>query len=220
MTIRSTLILPLLLLILYTTPKVANGQQMIVDDATIASTHLLEAWVGTEESWLQPNIAINRSWNVNPAIIFNTSNQKVDPTNWLIENKFVASGARWSLGNVSAVVFDFDGRLSGVYSYIPVSRTIFNYNSYIHLNAGIEATHLEDEWDYSFLFGFRGDFSLTRRTILLTEIYSTNTDAIGFQGGLRFILIPGRLESDITYGQSFNGEIKYPGFNVGVSFAL
>lgn len=70
------------------------------------------------------------------------------------------------------------------------------------------------------MYGIRGDFSITPRTILLTEVYSTVIDSMGFQGGLRFILIPGRLQSDITYGQTFDGEIKYPGFNVGVSLAL
>lgn len=220
MTARNSICLPFLLLILFIKPDISSGQQMIVDDATIASTHLLETWAGTEESWVQPIISVSRSWNINPGIIFNTSNQQVDPTNWVIENKFVGSGNRWSFGNVTAAVFDFDGRLSQIYSYIPVSRTIFNYNSYIHLNVGVKSNHLEEEWDHSLFLGLRGDFSLTPRTILLSEVYSTATDAIGFQGGLRFIVIPGRMESDITYGQTFDGEIKYPGFNIGISLAL
>lgn len=220
MTIRSYLFLPVLLLFIFSTPKIVFSQQMIVDDATIAQKHILEAWAGTEESWIQPNLAISPSWNLNPGIIFNTSSREIDPTNWLIENKFIATGSRWAYGNVTAAVFDFDGRISLLYSYIPISRTIFNYNSFLHLNLGVKANHLEEEWDFSFSYGLRGDFSVTPRTILLTEVYTTPEDSTGFQGGFRFILIPGKLESDITYGQSFDGAIKYPGFNVGISLAI
>lgn len=220
MTLRSFLFLPLLILILFVAPKIVWGQQMIVDDATIAQDHIFEGWASTEESWVQPNLAISSSWNVNPGIIFNTSNGMVDPTNWVIENKFVGMGQRWALGNVSAAVFDFDGRVSQIYSYIPISRTVFNYNSYLHINLGIEANHFDDEWETSFTYGLRGDFSLSPQIILLSEVYSTNTDSMGFQAGLRFILIPGQLESDITYGQTFDGAIEYPGFNIGVSLAL
>lgn len=193
---------------------------MIVDDAMIAEDHIFEAWAGTKESWIQPSLAISSSWNINPGIVFNTSNREIDPTNWLIENKLVAAGNKWAFGNVTAAVFDFDGKISQIYSYIPLSRTVINYNSFLHLNIGIEANHFDGEWETFLTYGLRGDFSLTNQVIVLAEVYSTNTDSVGFQGGFRFVLIPGQLESDITYGQTFDGKIKYPGFNVGISLAL
>ena len=204
-------------------PTQSFGQQMIVDDAAITESLVFEGWGGTEEAVIQPGIALSRAWNINPGIIFNTSNNTFDATNWLIESKIVPngwSGERWAFGNVSALVFDFDGRLTQIYSYIPISRLLFNYNSFIHLNLGVEANHYGNSWEYDFTLGFRTDLSITRRMILLSEVYSISLDDLGFQAGLRFVLIPGKMESDITYGQGFDGNVKYPGCNIGISFLL
>ena len=91
MNIRSNFYPPLILTLILCIPAMAPAQQMIVDDATIAQTHIMDAWAGTEESWIQPNLSFSPSWNVNPGIILNTSNQQIDPTNWLIENKLVSA---------------------------------------------------------------------------------------------------------------------------------
>lgn len=43
MSIRSSLFLPFLLLLIFSAPEIASAQQMNVDDATIAENHLLES---------------------------------------------------------------------------------------------------------------------------------------------------------------------------------
>ena len=202
-------------------PVLLSAQHLIVDDAAVSQQHLFEAWGGTEESWIQPSFVLNGVWNVSPGIIFDTSNQAVDATNWLIESKIVPdrlSNDKWGVGNVSAVVFDFNSTLTQVYSYIPISRNILDPNSFLHLNLGFEANQLPDDWEYLFTSGFRADLALSDRILFLSEIYSFNFDSNGFQAGLRFIIIPGQLESDITYGRGFDNIMTYPGFNVGVSF--
>jgi hypothetical protein len=214
---RRTVLCFVLLLI----PAVLSAQHLIVDDAVVVQKHLFEAWGGTEESWIQPSFVLNRGWNLSPGIIFNTSNQNIDATHWLIESKVVPSGLSnnmWGVGNVSALVFDFDGDLTQIYSYIPVSRNILNPNSFVHLNVGIEANHLLDDWVYAFTTGFRADLAISERVILLSEIFSYDFNSTGFQAGLRFVIIPGQLESDITYGRGFEEKVTYPGFNVGISF--
>ena len=180
---------------------------MIVDDAAVAGMHVFEGWGGTEESWIQPSFVLNRGWNLSPGIIFNTSNQEIDATNWLIENKVVPSGWSnniWGIGNVSALVFDFDGNLTQINSYIPISRNILNPNSFLHLNLGFEGNNLHEEWIYAFTTGFRIDLAFSNRVIWLSEIFSHDFNSTGFQAGLRFALLPGRLESDITYGRGFD----------------
>lgn len=193
---------------------------MIVDDAAVTGMHVFEGWGGTEESWIQPSFVLNRGWNVSPGIIFNTSNQEIDATHWLIENKVIPSGwsnNKWAVGNVSALVFDFDGKLTQIYSYIPVSRNVVNANSFVHLNLGIEGNHLPNEWEYSFTTGLRSDLAISQRVIFLSEIFSYDFNSTGFQAGFRFVIIPGQLESDITYGRGFDDGITYPGFNIGIS---
>ncbi len=202
-------------------PGFLSAQHLIVDDAGVAEQHLFEAWGGTEESWIQPSFVLNGSWNISPGIIFDTSNQEINATNWLIESKIVPSGwsnQTWGVGNVSAVVFDFDGELTQIYSYIPISRNILDPNSFLHLNLGFEGNKFPTDWEYAFTTGFRADLSLSERVILLSEIYSFNFDSTGFQAGFRFVLVPGQLESDITYGRGFEDGVTYPGFNIGISF--
>lgn len=202
-------------------PGLLSAQHLIVDDAAVANQHVFEAWGGSEESWIQPSVVLNQSWNLSPGIIFNTSNQQVEATNWLIESKVVPtrwSSNAWGVGNVSALVLDFDGKLTQIYSYIPISRNIFDPNSFLHFNLGFEANNLPDNWEYFFTTGFRADIALSDRVLFLSEIYSFNFNSNGFQAGLRFIIIPGQLESDITYGRGFDNILTYPGFNIGISF--
>lgn len=202
-------------------PLLLSAQHLIVDDAAVSEQHVFEAWGGTEESWIQPSIAMNDGWNLSPGIIFNTAIQEIEATNWLLESKIVPksfTNSSWGVGNVSAVVFNFDGDLTQVYSYIPISRNILNANSFLHLNLGIEGNRLPDDWEYLFTTGFRADFALSNRVLLLSEIFSYDFKSTGFQAGFRFVIIPGQLESDITYGRGFDNIMTYPGFNVGISF--
>lgn len=202
-------------------PGLLSAQHLIVDDAAVAHQHVFEAWGGTEESWIQPSIVLNRSWNLSPGIIFNTSNQQVDATNWLVESKIVPrmwSSKRWGLGSVSALVFDFDGKLTQIYSYIPISRNILNSNSFLHLNLGFEGNQFMSDWEYAFTSGIRADLAVSERVIFLSEIFTYDFNSTGFQAGLRFVILPGQLESDVTYGRGFEDGVMYPGFNVGISF--
>lgn len=210
-----------LLLFLIIVPGIVSAQHMIVDDAAVSEQHAFEAWGGTEESWIQPSIVVNDSWNLGPGIIFNTSNQEINATNWLIESKIVPNrwkNNKWGVGNVSALVLDFDSNITQVYSYVPISRNVIDPNSFLHLNLGFEANNLPDNWEYFFTTGFRADITLSNRVLFLSEVYTFNFKSNGFQAGFRFIIIPGQLESDITYGRGFDNIMTYPGFNIGISF--
>lgn len=113
---------------------------------------------------MQPSIVLNDSWNLSPGIIFNTSNQEIEAANWLIENKVVPNrwnNGTWALGNVSAIVFDFKGDLTQIYSFVPIGRNILNPNSFLHLNLGFEGNQLPEEWDYAFTTGLRADLALS-----------------------------------------------------------
>lgn len=210
-----------LLCLLMAVPGSLFAQHLIVDDAAVSEQHVFEAWGGTEESWIQPSVALNQSWNLSPGIIINTSHREFDVTHWLIENKVVPGGWRntyWGVGNVSALVFNFEGNLTQVYSYIPISRNILNPNSFLHLNLGFEANNLPDTWETFFTTGIRADAALSDRIVLLSEIYSFNFNSTGFQAGFRIIILPGQFEMDITYGRGFDNITTYPGFNLGISY--
>lgn len=221
MKIKISYLLKAFLLIFLCKPGITHAQQMVVDDAALAKKHVIEGWAGTEESLIQPAFVISRAWNLNPGIIFNTKTRDFEATNWLLESKIVPPGLsnnQWSVGNVSAVVFNFDGNATQIYSFFPVSKNVLNYNSFLHLNLGFEGNRFGNEWDYDLTMGFRADFGLTSRIVFLSEIFSYNLDSLAFQTGFHFVIIPGQLASEVTYGHGFEKGVTYPGFNVGVSF--
>lgn len=218
-TLRSSIIFAVFLIA--GLPDYIKAQQMIVDDAAVADEHAFEVWGGTEESIIQPSIVFSEDWNVGPGIVFNTSNQNIEATNWFIESKLVPANWRnenWATGNVSGILFDFDGNPMQIYSYIPISKNILNPSSFLHLNLGMEGNHFPGDWDYAFTSGVRADLALSNRVIFLSEIYSANFESTSFHTGFKFVIIPGQFESDITYGRGFEENVTYPGFTIGVSF--
>lgn len=53
--------------------------------------------------------------------------------------------------------------------------------------------------------------------MILSEIFTSNLETPSFQAGLRFSVIPDRVEVDITYGEGFRRGVGYPGFNIGIA---
>lgn len=217
-TLKAASILLIFLLALFT--HKAEAQQMIVDDAAV-TTHRsfqIETWYGTEESWFQPGIAATRWLEIAPGIIFDSSDG-FEAANWLIELKAVPGDLEedgWAYGLVIAPVFNFDGDFEEFYSYVPYSKMILNDSSILHVNLGIEGFNA-DGWEYGFTTGIRGDFGISDRVMILSEIFTSNFETPSFQAGVRFSLIPDFVEMDITYGEGFRRGMNYPGFNIGIA---
>lgn len=200
----------------------ARAQQMVVDDATVLidKQAQLEAWYGTEESWIQPSLSLSHLWDFTPGIIFDTANEG-GLSNIFGELKYVPTDLDfdgYSYGWTGAVVFDTDGRVDRVYSYIPFTKFILDRTSKVHLNVGFDGRdNVAGDWEYGFTTGIRADLGLTDRFTILTELFTTDFETPSFQAGVRFIVVPGLFDVDVTYGESFRSEVSYPGFNVGIS---
>lgn len=210
----------LLVFILSLISQKAEAQQMIVDDAAV-TTHRsfqVEAWYGTEESWIQPGIAATKWLEIGPAVIFDSSDN-FEAANWLVELKAVPGDLETdgrAYGLVAAPVFDFDGNLGEFYSYVPISFLILDDSSILHVNLGVEGFDT-DGWEYAFTSGLRGDIGITERVMILSEIFTSNFESPAFQAGFRFSVLPGLVEMDITYGEGFRRGMSYPGFNIGIA---
>lgn len=197
------------------------AQQMVVDDATVVTPRSVqfEGWYGTEESWVQPAFSIATWFEVGPAVIFDTSNG-FEPDNWLVELKAIPGDLDYdgyAYGFVFAPVFDFDLVFREFYFYSPITFEFLDGTSRFHVNVGFDGVK-EEEWDYGFTSGIRGDFGLGSRLTILSEVFTTNFREPAFQAGLRISVIPDRLELDVTYGEGFRRGLQdYPGFNVGIA---
>ncbi len=198
-----------------------EAQQMFVDDAAVTPerSFQIESWYGSRESWFLTAISPVNGLELGTGIGFN-SRDAFEPDNWILEAKYVPMDLEESgsaIGIVAGLLFDFDGDLQEVFSYIPYSLMILDDTSALHLNAGFEAV-LEKDWEYEFITGIRADIGLTNRFSLLGEIAAANFSEPFYQGGIRIALIQGLLEMDITYGEGFRRQETAPGFNIGVAF--
>ena len=199
----------------------SSAQQMFVDDAEVTTyrSFQVETWYGSRESWFLTAISPIRGLEIGTGIGFDTR-EGLDPVNWIFEGKYVYGNLEesgWAVGGVAGLLYDFDGDFEELFAYIPYSHLILNENSVLHINAGFEAVQ-EEDWEYEIITGIRGDFGITDRFTLLSEVAAANFGDAFYQGGIRISLIPDLLEMDITYGEGFRRQETAPGFNVGVAF--
>lgn len=216
--LRAASILLIFTLALFT--QKADAQQMFVDDAEVTTyrSFQIETWYGSRESWFLTAISPIRGLEIGTGLGFD-SRDGFDPVNWIFETKYAPGDLEekgWAIGGVAGLLYDLDGDLEEVFAYIPFSRMIFNDTSVLHINAGFQALQ-EVDWEYELITGIRGDFGITDRFAILSEIAAANFGDIFYQGGLRISLIPDLLEMDITYGEGFRRMETAPGFNIGVA---
>lgn len=207
----------------------SNAQQMFVDDAAVTTTNSfqIETWYGSRESWFLPAVSPVLGLEIGTGIGFD-SREGLEPTNWIFEMKFVPGDLEkngWALGVAAGLLYDFDGNFEEFFLMVPFSRMIFGDTSQLHFNLGLDAIYennnemeTDPDWSYDVIKGIRGDFGLTDRFTILSEIAAANFDNIFFQGGLRISVLPGLLEMDITYGEGFRRMETAPGFNIGLTF--
>jgi len=201
----------------------AQAQQMVVDDATVLidKQMQLEAWYGTEQSWIQPSLSLNHLWDVTPGVVFNTSDDG-SVSQLFGELKYIPTDLDfdgYSYGWTGAIFFDTKGRVDRVYTYIPFTKYILDRTSQVHLNIGFDGRdNIAGDFEYGFTTGFRADLGLTERLTILSEVFTTDFETPSFQAGVRFDLVPDLLNIDVTYGESFKSDISYPGLNVGIAF--
>lgn len=201
---------------------IAQAQQMVVDDATVMidKQAQLEAWYGSEQSWIQPSFSLSHLWDVTPGIIFNTAD---DGSIYQLfgELKYVPTDLDfdgYSYGWTGAMFFDTEGRVDRVYTYLPFTKYIFDRTSQVHMNIGFDGRDdAVGDFEYKFFTGLRADLGLTDRFTILSEVFTTDFETPSFQAGVRFDVVPDLFNIDVTYGESFKSEIDYPGLNIGIA---
>lgn len=200
----------------------ASAQQMVVDDATVMIDKQLqlEAWYGSEESWIQPSISLNHLWDFTPGVVFDTDDD-LSLQQIFGELKYIPTDLDfdgYSYGWVGAMFFDTEGRIDRVYTYLPFTKYVLNRTSQVHLNIGFDGRdNIAGDFEYEFLTGLRADLGLTDRFIILSELFTYDFETPSFQAGIRFDVVPDVFNIDVTYGESFKSEIDYPGLNIGIA---
>ncbi len=124
----------------------------------------------------------------------------------------------WGWGLAAGVIAHADialgeNLLANRYFYAPISRSFADDRFVLLTNLGMVDNRSEARRGLS--WGVGGEYYLTQRTVLLGELYgATGFDRFS-QVGVRYWIIPDRLQVDSTYGFQWNGTNRTEWLTVG-----
>lgn len=104
--------------------------------------------------------------------------------------------------------------LGDLYANIPVSVAFADDVLVLHGNSGL----LRERVDGSvrITWGLAAETRLSDRVYLVTETFGRTRDATQYQLGLRFWIIPDRVQVDTTFGDAFRGPHQSRWFSIGM----
>ncbi len=204
------------------------ARPFVVDDARVTDPGAcqVETWLkrnpGSHEVWALPacnlfGIEITAGAGVQSANAAGQSDQR----DYQFQGKTLfrpLTTNDWGWGLAAGVVRHADialheNLLANRYFYVPVSKSFADDRFVLLTNLGVVDNR--DERRRGLLWGAGGEYYLTQRTVLLGEVYgATGFDRFS-QVGLRYWIIPDRLQVDSTYGFQWNGANRTEWFTVG-----
>lgn len=221
---------PILLLLLYAVPAVAQAARpFVVDDARIVERGAcqVESWFkrnpGSEELWALPACnPFGVELTAGAGFLATRSRGEYDQRDYQLQGKFLfreltVNDWGWGLAVGAVRHADINLRqnlLANYYFYVPVSKSYWDDKIVLLTNIG--AIDNRDENRRGVLWGVGGEFYLTPRFMLLSEIYgATGFDRFS-QAGVRYWVVPNHVQIDSTYGFQLNGTDRTEWFTVGL----
>lgn len=208
-----------------TPPASFAARPMITDDARTvdAKACQVESWVrtnqGSREFWALP--ACNFTGNLE--LTFGGSRTDdasgMHTANVVLQGKTVFKTLQpngWSVGLVAgAVRHPGDAkRVSEFYSYVPLSVSLRDDQTIVHLNLG--AVHNTISSATRSTAGIGTETAIAERTWLIAEVFKQADGHAYYQGGVRYWIVPNRVQIDATYGNRFGPDANQRWFSIGL----
>ncbi|MFZ2267450.1 MAG: hypothetical protein WAV95_07700 [Azonexus sp.] len=109
----------------------------------------------------------------------------------------------WGIGLAAGYAIQpGDTRSGSPYFYVPTSFSLADDRLVIHTNIGY-ASERENK-DNRLTWGLGSEIQVTPRLYVIAETYGQDKGSAFFQAGLRYWLMPNRLQIDTTYGNQFD----------------
>lgn len=205
------------------------ARPFVVDDARVTDPGAcqVETWVkrnpGNHEFWALPacnllGVEFTAGAGVQSANAAGQSDQR----DYQVQAKTLfrpLTTNDWGWGIAAGAVRHADialreNLLANYYFYMPVSKSFADDRFVLLTNVG--AVDNRDEKRRGLLWGAGGEYYLTARTVLLGEVYgATGFDRFS-QVGLRYWIIPDRLQFDTTYGFQLSGSDRTEWITMGI----
>lgn len=198
------------------------ARPMNTDDARIVDPKAcqVESWMrknrDSTEFWAQP--ACNPTGNLE--ITAGGGHARGDDVgsqnSWVLQGKTLfkpleTNGWGWGL---AAGTVRHAGPPNGRdwYTYMPVSRSLFDDRLNLHLNVG----WLHDgQLKRNFMtWGIGSETQISERAWLIAETFGQNEGRPLYQAGIRYWIVPNRVQVDATYGNRLGGGERW--FSLGL----
>ncbi len=192
---------------------------MITDDARIVDPKScqLESWAqsfrgNATEYWALPGcnplgwfeLTIggahrsepNREGDWRTLVQFKTLFKELEPNGW---------GWGISLGNLNIHPYQYRNS-NEVFVNVPISASFADDAVLIHLNLG--AAHTRDISGLHFTWGLGTEIKMSERVLIIAETFGRSAESASGQLGIRFWVVPDRVQIDTTIGTRFSGSIS------------
>ena len=201
---------------------------MVNDDARLldAGACQLEAWVrrdaGATEYWALP--ACN-PWG-NAELSFGGALTRAEGRTRFSDNQAQAKllfkpyePGSWGVGAAVGTARRLQrqtarGWPGDAYFYVPVSFDAGSDELVLHVNAG--AAHHRDEHRTQATWGLGAEARINPRLYFIPEAFALDRGRPFFQAGLRFWVVPDRMQVDATYGNRLVSESRDRWFSIGM----
>lgn len=193
-------------------PHAHAARPMITDDARIvdAKACQLESWVkdnrGSTEYWALPacNFTGNLELTLGGALTSEAS--QTETTDVVVQGKTLFKPLEtngWAIGLAGGTVHHLQTGSRDWYAYVPTSFSFRDDVVVMHTNVGWmrEGDTQRDRLTW----GLGTEAQLAERTWLIAETFGQNQGKPFHQLGLRYWLVPNRVQLDATYGNRNGG---------------
>ncbi len=204
------------------------ARPMITDDARLvdAKSCQVESWAkrnrDSTEFWALPscNVTGNLELTIGGALGRDPSGTRT--TDVVLQGKTLLRrmepngwGIGLVLGNVRHPAIDTDRNLIGdLYGYLPASFSYLDDRFVLHANLGV--LHDKTAHRDRVTWGLGSETQLAARTWLIAESFGQNTGRPFFQIGLRYWIVPNRVQVDTTAGNRFGSDTSERWISIGL----
>lgn len=204
------------------------ARPMITDDARVVDPKScqLESWVkrnrDSSEFWALPGCSAAENVEVTLGGAVTRQDQSSQNTDMLLQAKALfqplqTNGVGYGLvvGYAQHPRLDNNSSMIGnTYAYVPISASFFSDKLILHTNLG--ALHDKENKRTDLTWGLGSELPLTSHVDLIAETYGDHRSRPFYQAGVRYWIVPGRVQIDTTYGNRMNNQSEERWFSLGL----
>ena len=197
---------------------------MVTDDARIVDDKScqVESWLksssGSDEYWALPSCNFTGNFEFAAGGAVTRQNGMGKTSDLVLQGKTLFKTLEpngWAWGLVGGAVShpDVSKEMFGdVYAYVPATFSFRDDTALLHVNLGWLNDRLAHR--HALTWGVGGEIEMTPRTWLIAESYGENQGRPYYQLGLRYWIVPNRVQLDATYGNRSHGGENW--FSIGL----